>query len=202
MSLNYSTIKKDNKNTRRYVCFKIIEKIVVYNQGEPFKEYTRFYGDELYVIYENGKVTLTTNENDASIFFDSDNPNKVYLDLIDKLKNKTINGDGIQVIEYNEIHNISSEVLHYPNRHYPDLIQPISIYNGYSQAREKSYERRNIELRSEYYEKLVSYINIYGWELNNDDWYYINNASKEQLKILLDLNKGRKKFYRGRMFIR
>ena len=202
MSLNYLTIKKDNKNTRRYVCFKIIEKIVVYNQGEPFKEYTRFYGDQLYVIYENGKVTLTNNENDASIFFDSDNLNNVYLDLIDKLRTKKINGDGIQVIEYNEIHNISSEILHYPNYHYPDYIQPISIYNGYSQAREKSYERRNIELWSEYYEKLVSYINIYGWKLNDDDWYYINNASKEQLKILLDLNKGRKNFYRGRMFKR
>lgn len=202
MSLNYSTIKKDNKNTRRYVCFKIIEKIVVYNQGEPFKEYTRFYGDQLYVIYENGKVTLTTNENDASIFFDSDNPNNVYLDLIDKLKTKKINGDGIQVIEYNELHNISSEILHYPNRNYPDLIQPISIYNGHSQARTKSYERRNIELRLEYYERLVSYINIHGWELNNDDWNYINNASKEQLKILLDLNKGRNNFYRGKLFKR
>jgi hypothetical protein len=202
MSLNYSTIKKDNTNTRRYVCFKIIEKIVVYNQGEPFKEYTRFYGDQLYVIYEKGKVTLTTNKNDASIFFDSDNPNKVFLDLIDKLKNKTINGDGIQVVEYNEIHNISSEVLHYPNHYYSDLIQPISIYNGYSQAREKAYERRNIELTLKYYEDLVSYINVRGWKLNDDDWYYINNASKEQLKMLLDSNRGRKNFYRGRMFKR
>lgn len=198
MSLNYLTIKKDNKNTRRYVCFKIIEKIVVYNPGDIFKEYTRFYGDQLYVIYENGKVTLTINENDASIFFDSDNPNDVYLDLIEKLKTKTIKGDGIQVIEYNEIHNIGSESLHYPNYHYPDLIQPISIYNGPSQSRTKSYERRNRELTLEYYEKLVSYINGRGWKLNNDDWNYINNASKEQLKRLLDLNRGRNNFYRGR----
>lgn len=202
MSLNYLTIKKDNKNTRRYVCFKIIEEIVVYNKGEIFKEYTRFYGDQLYVIYENGKVTLTNNENDASIFFDSDNPNDVFLDLINKLKTKIINGNGIQVIEYNEIHNRSSEVLHYPNYNYPDLIQPISIYNGSSQARTEAYERMNRELRLEYYEKLVSYINIRGWKLNNDDWNYIHNASKEQLRILLDLNRGRNNFYRGRLFKR
>ena len=93
--MNYFTIKNDRKNNKRYISFKIIEKVIVYNEGIMFKEYTRFYGNEWYVIYRDGEIELTTDENDASVFFKKDEPQVAYLKLIEKLKNKEIFGEGI-----------------------------------------------------------------------------------------------------------
>lgn len=194
--MRYSTVKKDKRNLKRYISFRIIEKIVDYNVGKPFQEYSRFYGSELFVIYEDGKVALTANEDDASVFFESDNPQEVYLDIISKLKNGEINGDGVQVIEYNELHGRSSEVLQYPNRHYSDLIQPISIYNSHSKELEKARERRSEDVYCEAYRELVDYICCRGWELSADDWEYINIADTHRLRHLLMINRGRNNFKR------
>lgn len=194
--MRYSTVKKDKRNLKRYISFRIIEKIVDYNVGKAFQEYSRFYGSELFVIYEDSKVALTANEDDASVFFESDNPQEVYLDIISKLKNGEINGDGVQVIEYNELHGRSSEVLQYPNRHYSDLIQPISIYNGHSKELEKARERRSEDVYCEAYRELVDYICCRGWELSADDWEYINIANTNRLRHLLMINRGRNNFKR------
>lgn len=194
MTRKYSVVKEDRKNIKRYVGFKIIERVVVYNKGEFFKEYTRFEGDELSVIYEDGSITLTNDENEASVFFETDNPQGVYLNIIGKLKNKEIRGEGIQVIEYNELHGHSSEVLQYPNHHYSDLIQPISIYKGYSIELEKAHERRSQICHYEAYDNLVDYINSRGWELSAEDWDYINISPTSRLERLLLTNRGRNEF--------
>lgn len=194
MTRKYSVVKEDRKNIKRYVSFKIIERVVVYNKGVFFNEYTRFEGSELFVIYEDGNITLTNDENEASVFFETDNPQGVYLNIIDKLKNKEIHGEGIQVIEYNELHGHSSEVLHYPNHYYSDLIQPISIYKGYSIELEKAREQRSQILHYEAYDNLVDYINCRGWELSAEDWDYINISPTARLERLLLTNRGRNNF--------
>ena len=68
--MNYGTIKDDYGNIKRCVSFKLIETITVYNRGEIFYEYTRFSGDESYVIYDDGNIKTSHNENDATAFLE------------------------------------------------------------------------------------------------------------------------------------
>ena len=193
--MKYSIIKESKQNLKRYVSFRVIEKVIVHNDGMMFQEYTRFYGSELFVIYDDGKVTLTENEDDATVFFDNNKAQVALLSIINKIKNKEIMGAGVQVIEYNEIHSRSSEVLHYPNRYYSDLIQPISIYNGHSKELEIARERRAEDVYCKAYRELVDYIECRGWELSEDDWDYINNvATTNNLQHLLRINRGRNNF--------
>lgn len=195
--MKYSFIKSNTLDIKRYVSFRIIEEVVVYNKGQIFDEYTRFRGSELFVQWNNrDDIRLVNNEDDASVFSKEDNPQGVYLLLIDKLKSGEIKGEGIQVIEYDELHNRSSEVLQYPNNHYPDGIQPISIYNGkYSRTWHKANERRDRELRSIAYRKFLDYIESRGWKIKNEDWYYIDNLGASGLRHLLDKNRGRNDLY-------
>ena len=144
--MKYSIIKSNVLDIKRYISFRIIEEVVVYNRGQIFDEYTRFRGSELFVQWNNkDDYRLVDNEDDASVFSKDDNPQGVYLLLIDKLKSGEIKGEGIQVIEYDELHKRSSEVLQYPNNHYSDGIQPISIYDDdIRNAKFDKYKKNNM----------------------------------------------------------
>jgi hypothetical protein len=156
-----------------------------------FNEYTRFYGNQNYVIYNEGNIILTVDEDKATVFLSDDEAQIVYLQIIDKIKSNKIKYEGIQVIEYNELHTRSSEVLHYPNKYYPDLIQPISIYKGDSIDKEKAIEKRNQFLWCEVYDDFIKYIKFRGWELTDDELSYLDTLNYHTLKHLLDINRGR-----------
>lgn len=189
--MNYKTIKNDYKNIKRCVSFKLIEEIVVYNKGVFFEEFTRFKGDESYVIYDDGKITLTHNEDDATVFT-SDNEGQVaFLSIINKIKSGEIKYEGILVIEYNELHTRSSEVLQYPNEYYRDLIQPIKIYDGESIEKAKARERRHYCLCEDAYDALIGYIESKGWKLSDDEISYLNTLDYPMLEHLLRINRGR-----------
>lgn len=192
--MNYGTIKDYYGNIKRCVSFKLIETITVYNKGVFFKEYTRFSGDESYVIYDDGNIKTTHNENDATVFFSDNEAQVAYLQIIDKIKSGEIRYDGIQVIEYDELHHRSSEVLQYPNHHYSDLIQPISIYKGESVEKYKAQERCSEYEWNKMYRELMDYLECRGWEITNEDMGYINTLSYHQLEHLLMINRGRNSF--------
>lgn len=191
---SYNQIKSNIKNIQRCVSFKLIEQVIVYNKGEFLNEYTRFYGNEEYVIYNDGNIITTSDENKATVFFSDDKAQSVYLSIIEKIKSKELKYDGILVIEYNELHNRSSEVLHYPNHHYVDLIQPISIYKGNSNTKEKAIKRRNTRLKENLYEDFLNYVNSKGWQLTDDDLYYINLLDNDGLQHLLNINRCKNNF--------
>lgn len=189
--MNYKTIKDDYKNIKRCVSFKLIEEIVVYNKGVFFEEFTRFKGDESYVIYDDGKITLTHNEDDATVFTSNDKGQVAFLNIINKIKSGEIKYEGILVIEYNELHTRSSEVLQYPNEYYRDLIQPIKIYDGESIEKAKARERRHYCLCEDAYDALIGYIESRGWKLSDDEISYLNTLDYPMLEHLLRINRGR-----------
>lgn len=195
--MKYGVIKYNTLDIKRYISFKIIEEVIVYNKGQIFDEYTRFRGSELFVQWNNrDDYRLVDNEDDASVFSKENNPQGVYLLLIDKLKSGEIKGEGIQVIEYDELHNRSSEVLQYPNNHYSDGIQPISIYDGkYSRTWHEAVERKNRALRYIAYREFLDYVESRGWKIKNEDWYYIHNLDAYGLRHLLEKNRGRNDLY-------
>ena len=84
--MKYGVIKNDYKNIKRCVSFKLIEEVVVYNKGVFLEEFTRFKGDESYVIYDDGKITLTHNEDDATVFTSNDKGQVAFLSIINKIK--------------------------------------------------------------------------------------------------------------------
>ena len=167
--MKYGIIKNDYKNIKRCVSFKLIEEVVVYNKGVFFEEFTRFKGDESYVIYDDGKITLTHNEDDATVFTSNNEGQVAFLSIINKIKSGEIKYEGILVIEYNELHTRSSEVLQYPNENYSDLIQPIKIYDGESIEKAKARERRHYCLCEDAYDALIGYIESRGWKLSDDE---------------------------------
>jgi hypothetical protein len=192
--MKYGIIKNDYKNIKRYVSFKLIEEIVVYNKGVFLEEFTRFKGDESYVIYDDGKITLTHNEDDATVFTSNDKGQVAFLNIINKIKSGEIKYEGILVIEYNELHTRSSEVLQYPNEHYRDLIQPIKIYDGESIEKAKARERRHYCLCEDAYDALIGYIDSRGWKLSDDEISYINTLDYPMLEHLLRINRGRNNY--------
>ena len=196
--MNYGIIKDDYGNIKRCVSFKLIETIIVYNRGEIFYEYTRFSGDESYVIYDDGNIKTSHNENDATVFFSDNEAQVAYLQIIDKIKSGEIRYDGIQVIEYDELHHRSSEVLQYPNHHYSDLVQPISIYKGESVEKYKAQERRSEYNLNKMYRELMDYIECRGWEITDEDMGYIETLNYHQLEHLLMINRGRNNFILNR----
>lgn len=189
--MKYGVIKYDYKNIKRCVSFKLIEEIVVYNKGVFFEEFTRFKGDESYVIYDDGKITLTHNEDDATVFTSNDKGQVAFLSIINKIKSGEIKYEGILVIEYNELHTRSSEVLQYPNEYYRDLIQPIKIYDGESIEKAKARERRHYCLCEDAYDALIGYIESRGWKLSDDEISYLNTLDYPILEHLLRINRGR-----------
>ena len=195
--MKYSIIKSNTLDIKRYISFRIIEEVAVYNRGQIFEEYARFRGSQLFVQYHNrDDIKLVNNEDEASVFSKEDNPQGVYLILIDKLKSGEIKGEGIQVIEYNELHNRSSEVLQYPNNHYPDGIQPISIHDGkYSRTWHEAVERKTRALRHIAYCDFLDYVESRDWKIKNEDWYYIDNLDASGLRYLLEKNRGRNDLY-------
>lgn len=195
--MKYSVIKSNTLDIKRYISFRIIEEVVVYNNGKIFEEYVRFRGSQLFVQWHNkDDIKLVNNEDDASVFSKENDPQSVYIILIDKLKSGEIKGEGIQVIEYDELHNRSSEVLQYPNNHYSDGIQPISIYDGkYSRTWHEAVERKNRELRHIAYCEFLNYVESRGWKIKNEDWYYIDTLNTHGLRHLLEINRGRNDLY-------
>ena len=190
--MKYKDIKYDYKNTKRCVSFKLIEEVKVYNEGMMFAEYTRFYGDKMFVIYDDeGNIQGTYDENEATVFFSDEEAQNVYLQIIDKIKSNEIEYDGILVIEYDELHERSIESLHYPNRRYSDSIQPISIYKGYSSVKYEAKERFKRYNRAEMYYKLIEYIESRGWKLTDDDIDYLNTLNYGSLENILLKNRGR-----------
>lgn len=189
--MKYGVIKYDYKNIKRCVSFKLIEEVVVYNKGVFFEEFTRFKGDESYVIYDDGKITLTHNEDDATVFTSNDKGQVAFLNIINKIKSGEIKYEGILVIEYNELHTRSSEVLQYPNEYYSDLIQPIKIYDGESIEKAKARERRHYCLCEDAYDALIGYIESRGWKLSDDEMSYLNTLDYPMLEHLLRINRGR-----------
>ena len=196
--MNYGTIKDYYGNIKRCVSFKLIETITVYNRGEIFYEYTRFSGDESYVIYDDGNIKTSHNENDATVFFSDNEAQVAYLQIIDKIISGEIRYAGIQVIEYDELHHRSSEVLQYPNYHYSDLIQPISIYKGESVEKYKAQERCSEYKWNNMYHELMDYIECRGWKLTDEDMGYIETLNYHQLEHLLMINRGRNNFILNR----
>lgn len=196
--MDYRTIKNNYGNIKRCVSFKLIETVTVYNKGVMFDEYVRFSGDESYVIYDDGNIKTTHNENDATVFFSDKEAQVAYFQIIDKIKSGEIRYDGIQVIEYDELHNRSSEVLQYPNHHYSDLIQPISIYKGESVEKYKAHERCSEYKRNNMYRELMDYIECIGWEITDEDMGYIETLNYHQLEHLLMINRGRSNFILNR----
>ena len=196
--MNYGTIKDYYGNIKRCVSFKLIETITVYNKGVFFNEYTRFSGDESYVIYDDGNIKTTHNENDATVFFSDNEAQVAYLQIIEKIKSDEIRYDGIQVIEYDELHHRSSEVLQYPNHHYSDLIQPISIYKGESVEKYKAQEKYSEYKWDKMYRELMDYIECRGWEITDEDMGYIETLNYHQLEHLLMINRGRNNFILNR----
>lgn len=196
--MNYGTIKDDYGNIKRCVSFNLIETITVYNRGQIFDEYTRFSGDESYVIYDDGNVKTSHDENDATVFFTDDEAQVAYLQIIDKIKSGELRYDGIQVIEYDELHHRSSEVLQYPNHHYSDLIQPISIYKGESVEKYKAQERCSEYKWNNMYRELIDYIEHRGWRMVDEDMGYIETLNYHQLEHLLMSNRGRNNFILNR----
>ena len=192
--MNYGAIKDYYGNIKRCVSFKLIKTITVYKRGEIFDEYTRFSGDESYVIYDDGIVKTSHNENDATVFFSDNEAQVAFLQIIDKIKSGEIRYDGIQVIEYDELHHRSSEVLQYPNHHYSDLIQPISIYKGESVEKYKAQERCSEYNWNKMYRELMDYIECRGWEITDEDMGYIETLNYYQLEHLLMINRGRNNF--------
>lgn len=189
--MKYGVIKYDYKNIKRCVSFKLIEEVVVYNKGVFLEEFTRFKGDESYVIYDDGKITLTHNEDDATVFTSNDKGQVAFLNIINKIKSGEIKYEGILVIEYNELHTRSSEVLQYPNEYYRDLIQPIKIYDGESIEKEKARERRHYCLCEDAYDALIGYVESRGWKLSDDEISYLNTLDYPMLEHLLRINRGR-----------
>ena len=192
--MKYGIIKNDYKNIKRCVSFKLIEEVVVYNKGVFFEEFTRFKGDESYVIYDDGKITLTHNEDDATVFTSNNEGQVAFLSIINKIKSGEIKYEGILVIEYNELHTRSSEVLQYPNENYSDLIQPIKIYDGESIEKAKARERRHYCLCEDAYDALIGYIESRGWKLSDDEISYLNTLDYPMLEHLLRINRGRNNY--------
>ena len=156
-----------------------------------FEEFTRFKGDESYVIYDDGKITLTHNEDDATVFTSNNEGQVAFLNIINKIKSGEIKYEGILVIEYNELHTRSSEVLQYPNEYYRDLIQPIKIYDGESIEKAKARERRHYCLCEDAYDALIGYIESRGWKISDDEMSYLNTLDYPMLEHLLRINRGR-----------
>lgn len=132
------------------------------------------------------------------MFFSDDEARVAYLQIIDKIKSREIGYAGIQVIEYDELHHRSSEVLHYPNHHYSDLAQPISIYKGESVEKYKAQERRSEYEWDKMYRELMDYIDGRGWRITDEDMGYIETLNYHQLKHLLMVNRGRNNFILNR----
>lgn len=195
--MKYSDIKSNVLDIKRYISFRIIEEVVIHNKGELFKEFVRFHGSQLFVQWNNrDDIKLVNDEDDASVFSNEDEAQVVYLYLIDKLKSGEIKGEGIQVIEYDELHNRSSEVLQYPNKHYTDFIQPISISDDKcSRAWYKAVERKNSKLRHIAFCQFLDYVESRGWKIKNEDWYYIDKLNADGIRHLLEINRGRNDLY-------
>ncbi len=192
--MKYKDIKNDYKNIKRCVSFKLIEEVKVYNKGELFNEYTRFYGDEIYITYDyEDNIKGTYDENEAVVFFTDDEASIVYHKIIDKIKSGEINYDGIQVIEYDELHRREFSVLQYPNRYYSDFIQPISIYKGDSITKYKAQERRSKYVREQMYDELIGYIESRGWKLTTDDIDYLDTLNYASLENILRKSRGSNK---------
>lgn len=197
---NYELLKKDYFDIQCYICFQLIESVKTYNEGVPFEEYTRFSGEEPYVIFNDKEIKLSNNIDDATVFNANDSPN-AYLDyLVNEIKDGSLKGkyEGVVVIEFDELHHKSTILLHYPNfrYHQNNYTIPIKLVSvdKYSDAYHRAIKRKYRKLRDDLEEELFCYIECRGWKLTPQEDYFIREASYGQLERLMRINRGRNNF--------
>ena len=78
------------------------------------------------------------------------------------IKNGNLPYEGIVVIDFDELQNITSHVLHYPNKYYASGYCPIKISDDKSEAYYKAYELQQLELHKLY----VKELEVYLWQNN------------------------------------
>lgn len=199
MFLKYKQLKDNRLDIRPYICFQLIEKVVTYNEGVMFEEYTRFEGREDYVYFDdNLNINCVTNIDDASVLYQADEPNVMLVKLVNEIREGSLKDkyEGILVIDFNALHNRAGHLLHYPNYRYKDLYIPLKIReyqdNAYYRAVELQRAAKNELLIGEFYDM----VRCYGWELTDDDHEYVYRLSNGMLEHLIQLNRGRYKFKR------
>lgn len=200
MFLKYKQLKYNRLDIRPYICFQLIERVVTYNEGVMFEEYTRFEGREDYVYFDddNHNIKCVTNIDDASVLCQDNEPNVMLIKLVDEIREGSLKGkyEGILVIDFNALHNRSGHLLHYPNYRYKDLYIPLKIKEyqdkAYYKAVELKREAKNTILSDEFY----SMAKCYGWELTDDDNEYVYRLSNGMLEHLIRINRGRYTFKR------
>lgn len=199
MNTLYKTLKNNRLDIRPYICFQLIEKVVTYNEGIMFEEYTRFKGREDYVYFDdNNNIKCVTNIDDASVLCQDDEPNIMLIKLVNEIREGSLKGkyEGVLVITFDALHEKTGHLLHYPNYRYKDLYIPLTIKEyqdkAYHKALELKGEAKNELLSGEFY----NMVRCYGWELTDDDIDYINNLSNGMLEHLIQCNRGRNTFKR------
>ena len=199
MFLKYKQLKNNRLDIRPYICFQLIEKVVTYNEGVMFEEYTIFEGREDYVYFDdNYNIKCVTNIDDASVLRQDNEPNVALIKLVNEIREGSLKGkyEGILVIDFNALHNRAGHLLHYPNYRYKDLYIPLTIKeykdNAYRKAVELKREAKHTLLFGEFY----NMARCYGWELTDDDNDYIYRLSNDMLEHLIQYNRGRYKFKR------
>lgn len=195
----YKTLKYNRLDIKPYICFQLIEKVVTYNEGVMFEEYTRFEGREDYVYFDdNYNIKCVTNIDDASVFCQADEPNVILIKLVNEIREGSLKGkyEGVLVIGFNALHERSGHLLHYPNYRYKDLYIPLTIKEyqdkAYYRAVELQRSAKNALLSDEFY----NMVRCYGWELTDDDNEYVYRLSNGMLEHLIQINRGRNTFKR------
>lgn len=196
--MTYTDIANNVKNIEPFCIFKLIETVTVYNEGQMFDEYTRFYGSEVFVSGIENDYIKTSNKIDDALAFTSDEEATEFIIKLASIMKDECNKsyDGIQVIEYNELHSRSSEVLHYPNRYYShnNNIQPVSIYHS-RETREKAYNKMSLYLKDELMNEIQFYYRYTNnVEISDETVDYLYSLSVNRLQRILMNNRGRKKF--------
>lgn len=200
MFLQYKHLKNNRLDIRPYICFQLIERVVTYNEGEMFKEYTRFEGREDYVYFDddNHNIKCVTNIDDASVLCQANEPNVMLVKLVNEIREGSLKDkyEGILVIDFNALHERSGHLLHYPNYRYKDLYIPLTIKEYQDKAYYKAVELKRLVKNAILTEEFYSMAKCYGWELTNDDNEYVYRLSNGMLEHLIQYNRGRNTFKR------
>lgn len=199
-----------------FVVFNFIEHVLYYEDhykngiveisfhdlkdGE-FNQFVRFGGISMYYAGDDkhGNISLTDDIQDAVIFYNDDEATETLTRLAKSIKNRTIKYDGIQVIEYDEAHKKSSEVLQYPNEHYVnnDYIQPVKIYHHphysefYQNILAKKRNKKQAELLNEINTLYCAYNQS---DMKPDEVEYLYHCDNNKLQCILNKNRGRNYF--------
>lgn len=194
----YRTLKHNILDIRPYICFQLIEKVVTYNKGDIFEEYTRFKGNQKYVQFNDKKIILVDDIDDASVFCQNDEPNIILIKLVNEIKEGSLKDkyEGVLVIDFNALHKRSGHLLHYPNYRYEDSYIPLTIKEYQDKAYYKAVELQRAAKHELLSTEFYNMGKCYGWELTDDDNDYIYRLSNGALEHLIQYNRGRYEFKR------